>query len=116
MRNDSKIANSKKGVAVARCYIVNRGQHDAMIGEKSTPPGGGRIVHDASARVAMANYPGLEIVPAEDAPVYRWCKVLAGPIPWQGGELGQGALAWFDDGSYRLHRDRLAVISTALDD
>ena len=101
---------------MGKVFIQNNGQHAAMVCEKFLEPGGGRIVPEHMAQLAMASYAGLEIVPAEDAPVYRWCKVLAGPIPWQGGELGQGALAWFDDGSYRLHRDRLAVVSTALDD
>ena len=100
---------------MAKVFVQNNGKHDVMIGERSTPPGGGRIVPEAAARVAMASYDGLEIVPAEDADIYRFCKVT-GVVPWRGGQLKTGAVAWFADGEYRRHRDRLEIVKTALDD
>lgn len=100
---------------MAKVFIQNNGQHDAMIGERSTPPGGGRIVPEHMAQLAMASYAGLEIVPAEDADIYRFCRVLAA-VPWRGGQLERGAVAWFADGEYRRLRDRLEIVKTALDD
>ena len=100
---------------MAKVYLKNNGKHDVMLNEKSTPPGGGRIVPEAAARVAMANSPGLEIVDKADADIYRFCRV-SGAVPWRGGQLKTGAVAWFADGEYRRHRDRLEIVKTALDD
>ena len=100
---------------MAKVFVQNNGKFDVMLNERSTPPGGGRIVPEAAARVAMANYPDLEILSPEDADIYRFCQV-SGAVPWRGGQLERGAVAWFADGEYRRHRDRLEVISTALDD
>ena len=100
---------------MAKVYLKNNGKHDVMLNEKSTPPGGGRIVPEAAARVAMASYPDLEIVDKADADIYRFCKVT-GVVPWRGGQLKTGAVAWFADGEYRRLRDRLEIVKTALDD
>ena len=100
---------------MGKVFIQNNGQHAAMVCEKFFEPGGGRIVPDVAARLAMGRYAGLEIVPAEDADIYRFCRVLAA-VPWRGGQLERGAVAWFADGEYRRHRDRLEIVKTALDD
>ena len=100
---------------MGKVFIRNNGQHAAMVCEKFLEPGGGRIVPEHMAQLAMASYAGLEIVPAEDADIYRFCKVT-GVVPWRGGQLKTGAVAWFADGEYRRHRDRLEIVKTALDD
>ena len=100
---------------MGKVYIVNRGQHAAMVCEKFLEPGGGRIVPDVAARLAMGRYAGLEIVPEAEADIYRFCRV-SGAVPWRGGQLKTGAVAWFADGEYRRLRDRLEIVRTALDD
>lgn len=97
-----------------RVYLRNDGRADAMVAEKWLMPGTGRVVTERMARTAMANYPDLTVVPAEDAPIDRYCKVLRS-VKWRGGMLPAGGRAWFADGEWRPHREKLEIIFTELD-
>ena len=96
-------------------YLKNTGSQDAMVAERWLSPGAGRIVGEHVAAKAQASYPGLEVIPKDDAPIYRQVIALK-PIPgWRGGTLPQGARATMADSEYRRWCDVVAVVSTDLD-
>ena len=97
-------------------YLKNTGSKDAMVAERWLVPGAGRIVSERIAEKAQANYPGLEVIPKDDAPIYRTVKALRKIPGWRGGTLPQGARATMSDSEYRRWRADVEVISTALDD
>ncbi len=97
-------------------YLKNCGSKDAMVQERWLVPGAGRIVSERIAEKAQASYPGLEVIPKDDAPIYRTVKALRKIPGWRGGTLPQGARATMADSEYRRWRADVEVISTPLDD
>ena len=97
-------------------YLKNCGSKDAMVQERWLVPGAGRIVGEHVAAKAQANYPGLEIIDKEDAPIYREVRAIRKIPGWRGGTLPQGARATMSDSEYRRWREDVEVISTPLDD
>ena len=97
-------------------YLKNTGVADAMVQEKWLSPGAGRIVSERIAEIAQANYPGLEVIPPAEAPIYRTVRALKKIPGWRGGTLPQGARVAMTDSEYRRWREDVEVISTALDD